>query len=181
MSKNNIVVDFSKITKYIILEVFHKNIIYRIILKAIVMKYNCEIEIDLPLKRVIELFDDSNNLSKWQPGLVSFEHISGEPGQAGAKSRLKYKMGKRNIEMIETITIRNLPEEFSSTYEAKGVFNLVNNNFTELSMSKTKWITENEFQFSGFMKIIGMLMPGTFKKESQKYLMQFKEFAESNG
>ncbi len=143
------------------------------------MKYNCEIEINLPLKRVIELFDDPENLSKWQPGLVSFEHISGKPGQTGAKSRLKYKMGKRDIEMIETITTRNLPEEFSGTYEAKGVFNLVNNKFTELSPIKTKWITENEFKFSGFMKIMGMLMPGAFKKESQKYLKQFKEFAEA--
>jgi hypothetical protein len=143
------------------------------------MKYNCEIEINLPLKRVIELFDDSDNLSKWQPGLVSFEHISGKPGQTGAKSRLIYKMGKRDIEMIETITTRNLPEEFSGTYEAKGVFNFVNNKFAELSPNKTKWITENEFQFSGFMKIMGMLMPGAFKKESQKHLKQFKEFAET--
>lgn len=28
------------------------------------------------------------------------------------------------IEMIETITVRNLPAEFSGTYEIKGVFNI---------------------------------------------------------
>lgn len=145
------------------------------------MKYTVETEINLPIARVVELFDDPENLKHWQPGLISFEPISGTPGQPGAKSRLKYKMGKRDIEMIETITVRNLPDEFSGTYEAKGVFNIVKNYFRPVSENKTKYISENEFQFKGFMKLIGFLMPGAFRKESEKYLLQFKEFAEKQG
>jgi hypothetical protein len=145
------------------------------------MKYTVETEINLPIARVVELFDDPENLKNWQPGLISFEPISGTPGQPGAKSRLKYKMGKRDIEMIETITVRNLPDEFSGTYEAKGVFNIVKNYFRAVSENKTKYISENEFQFKGFMKLIGFLMPGAFRKESEKYLQQFKEFAEKQG
>src|SRR5688572_2628124 len=118
------------------------------------MKYQNEIEINLPLHRVIELFDNPENMKEWQPGLKSFEHVSGTPGQPGAKSRLKYDMGKRKIEMIETITKRNLPEEFNGTYEAKGVVNLISNKFYPVGVNQTKWVTENEFQFSGFMKII---------------------------
>jgi hypothetical protein len=142
------------------------------------MKYTVETEINLPIARVVELFDDPENLKHWQPGLISFEPISGTPGQPGAKSKLKYKMGKREIEMIETITVRNLPQEFSGTYEAKDVFNIVKNYFRPVSDNKTKYINETEFQFSGFMKLIGFLMPGAFRKESEKYLRQFKEFAE---
>lgn len=145
------------------------------------MKYTVETEINLPIARVVELFDDPENLKHWQPGLISFEPISGTPGQPGAKSKLKYKMGKRDIEMVETITVRNLPDEFSGTYEAKGVFNIVKNYFRPVSESKTKYISENEFQFKGFMKLIGFLMPGAFRKESEKYLLQFKEFAEKQG
>ncbi|MGB3018304.1 MAG: SRPBCC family protein [Ignavibacteria bacterium] len=145
------------------------------------MKYTVETEINLPIARVVELFDDPENLKHWQPGLLSFEPISGTPGQPGAKSKLKYKMGKRDIEMIETITVRNLPDEFSGTYEAKGVFNIVKNYFRPVSENKTKYINESEFQFNGFMKLIGFLMPGAFRKESEKYLMQFKEFAEKQG
>ena len=52
------------------------------------MKYTREVVIDLPRDRVIELFDDADNLPKWQEGLQRFEHVSGEPGQPGAKSRL---------------------------------------------------------------------------------------------
>ena len=52
------------------------------------MKYTVEIEIDLPRERVIELFDSTENCFKWQKGLLSFDHLSGEPGQPGAKSKL---------------------------------------------------------------------------------------------
>lgn len=113
-------------------------------------------------------------------GLQSFEHISGTPGQPGAKSKLKFKMGKREIEMIETITVRNLPDEFSGIYEAQGVNNIVKNKFVKISEDKTKYITENEFQFKGLMKIIGFLMPNAFKKQSMKYLNDFKKFAENS-
>jgi len=145
------------------------------------MKYTVETEINLPIAKVVELFDSPDNLKHWQPGLISFEHISGTPGQPGAKSKLKYKMGKREIEMIETISVRNLPDEFSGTYEAKGVFNIVKNYFKPVSENKTRYINENEFQFKGFMKLIGFLMPGAYRKESEKYLIQFKEFAEKQG
>jgi uncharacterized membrane protein len=143
------------------------------------MKYSSEIEINRPIDRVIELFDNPDNMGKWMEGLQSFEPISGTPGQPDAKSRLKFKMGKREIEMIETITSRNLPDEFSGTYEAKGVYNIIKNRFVKLSDTKTKYITENEFRFNGFMKLIAFLMPGAFKKQSDKYLTDFKTFVES--
>lgn len=144
------------------------------------MKFTVQKEIDRPIEKVVELFDNPENMKHWQPGLVSFEHLSGTPGQPGAKSRLRYKMGKREIEMIETITVRDLPGEFSGTYEAEGVVSTVKNFFKPVSENKTLYITENEFSFSGFMKVIGFLMPGAFKKESQKYIEQFKEFAEKH-
>ncbi len=145
------------------------------------MKYSNEIDINLPLKRVIELFENPDNMKHWQPGLQSFEHISGARGQVGARSRLIYKMGKREIEMVETITKQNLPEVFAATYEAKGVHNMQFNKFIPVSENKTKWISETEFKFSGFMKLISFLMPGTLKKQSQKYLDDFKAFAEKQG
>lgn len=145
------------------------------------MKYNVETEINLPIAKVIELFENPDNMSKWQPGFISLEHLSGTPGKDGAKSILKYKMGKREIEMIETITNNNLPHEFHGTYEAKNVYNIQQNFFTEIGSNKTKWVSNCEFQLNGFMKVLGWLMPGMFKKQSQKYLDLFKAFAEKEG
>jgi len=144
------------------------------------MKYQTEIEINQPIDKVIKLFDNPNNMSKWMEGLLSFEHLSGTPGQPGAKSKLKFKMGKREMEMIETVKVRNLPQEFSGTYETKGGLNHVCNRFIKISDTKTKHITEQEFLFTGFMmKLMATLMKGAFKKQSKKYGEAFKKFAES--
>lgn len=143
------------------------------------MKFTSEIEINVPVSRIVELFDNADNLTKWMDGLQSFDHLSGVPGQPGAKTKMVFKMGSREIEMIETITVRNLPDEFTATYDADGVINIVKNRFIKLPESKTKYITENEFQFKGFMKIIALLMPGSFKKQSYKFMEDFKKFAET--
>jgi ribosome-associated toxin RatA of RatAB toxin-antitoxin module len=142
------------------------------------MKYQAEITINLPIQKVIELFDNTENLKHWQPGLISFEHLSGEPGQAGSKTKLIYKMGKKELIMIETIIRKNLPFELSGTYEAKGVFNEIKNYFTPIGADKTKYSLESEFKFKGLMNLIALIIPGMFKKQSQKSLEQFKTFAE---
>ena len=144
------------------------------------MKYKLEVEINQPVNKVVELFDNSDNMKEWMDGLQSFEPISGTSGQEGAKSKLHFKMGKREIEMIETIIKKNLPDEFSGTYEARGVFNIVKNSFVPIENNRTKYVTEQEFQFKGFMKLMGALMPGAFKKQTLKYMNAFKEFAEKH-
>jgi hypothetical protein len=146
------------------------------------MKFTTEIVVNLPRERMIELFDNPDNMPKWQHGLKSFEPISGEPGQPGAKSRLKYDMNGRVIEMVETIETRNLPDEFSGIYEARGVWNRVENRFFEDGADKTRWIATTEFKFSGWMtKIMGFLMPFAFRRQSRKFMEDFKTFAESEG
>jgi len=72
--------------------------------------------------------------------LQSFEHISGEPGQPGAKSELLFDMGSMGgyeVVMIETITKRHLPDTFSSTDETDGVVNYQTNRFYRESSHKT--------------------------------------------
>ena len=146
------------------------------------MKYSVEIDIDLPVERVIELFDSSENLTEWQPGLQSFEHISGTPGEPGAKSRMVYQMGNRTVEMVETILTRNLPDEFSGSYEADGVYNIVRAKFVPISENKTRYVTEQEFEMKGMMmRLMAWFAPGAFKKESMKHLENFKSFAEGRG
>ena len=141
-------------------------------------KYQNEVIINAPRERVIELFDSSENLKEWQEGFISMEPLEGVPGTVGSKHTMRYKMGKREIEMIETITKKDLPDLFSGTYEAKNVFNSIDNHFEDLSDGRTRYWTENEFKLSGMMSLFGWLMPGAFKKQSQKYLDNFKDYVE---
>ncbi len=142
------------------------------------MEYTLDIEIKLPRNEVVEKFDKEENIKHWQKGFVSMEHLSGEKGKTGATSKLTYKMGKREIEMIETITLHDLPEAMHLTFDAKNVYNIQENYFEELPSGNTKWVSKNEFKFSGFMKLMGFLMPGAFKKQSYAYMEDFRAFAE---
>ena len=143
------------------------------------MRYRLELDIDLPRERVIEIFLDPENLRKWQPDLLSFEPISGsDPRDVGAKSRQVHRMGKREVEIIETITARNYPDEFSAIYEADKVWNLVENRFVDVGERKTRWILDSEFKCSGLAGLMAFFMPGMFKKQTWTFMNRFKEFAE---
>ncbi len=127
------------------------------------MKYTVEIDINLPREKVIALFDNQDNLYKWQCDLQSFEHLSGTAGELGAKSLIKYKMGKRDIEMTETIIKKNLPEEYSFTFEAKGIWNQVDNYFEGIDANTTHWKSDNIFKGNFMMALMMFFMPVAFK------------------
>ncbi len=144
------------------------------------MKFTCSVEIDLPIKKVIELFDNPENLIEWQDGFVAIERINGIPGELGSKSRLIYMMRNKEMELIETIKVKKLPEEMIGLYEHKHMVNTMTTRFKEISPNKTKYESEIEYtKFNGFVpKLMAFLMPGVFKKQTQKWLNQFKAFAE---
>lgn len=145
------------------------------------MLYTVDIIIDKPLREVVDLFNNEDNLYKWMRGLQSMEHLEGTPGKEGAKTRLQFQMGKRHFDMEETILSMNPPEEMTTEYRTKGVYNKVITRFEEAEEGKTRYISEQDFRFSGFMKYLAPLMKGAFKKQSSQYLKDFKEFAETSG
>ena len=143
------------------------------------MKYSSEIIVDVPLKEFIKKFDSAENMKHWQKGLVSIEHISGNPGMIGSKMKLNYVIGKRKIEVIETVTHSNLPKEFHGTYSSNGIDNIQENFFEELPNGKTKWTSISEFLPLNFMmRSMLWFMPKAFKKQSMKNMSDFKNFAE---
>ncbi|MFT5217112.1 MAG: hypothetical protein ACI83H_002245 [Glaciecola sp.] len=144
------------------------------------MKYNIELIINLPRDKVIRKMDNVDNMKHWQRGLTSAEHISGTPGEVGAKMQLNYKFGKREMQLIETISKRDFPREFHANYDTKGMHNVQENFYEETTDDKTKWISKCEFIPTNFMmKMMTTLMPGVFKKQSRKYMDDFKNFAEN--
>lgn len=143
------------------------------------MKYTTEMIVNIPRDEFIKKLDSAENMKHWQRGLVGYKQLSGNPGEEGAKMELDYKMGKREMTLTETITHRNFPEAFHAHYDTKGVHNIQKNYFHDLEGGKTKWVSESEFQFNSFMmKVMGFIMPGAFKKQSRKYMADFKAFAE---
>jgi len=144
------------------------------------MKYICEIEINQPIKKVVELWTDENNFTKWQDDFKSITLLDGSINTVGAKSEIIFE-GKHKIELIETIIISNLPTEKKALYEHKMMSNTQSSRFIAINDNKTQYISEVEYiKFNSLMmKIIAKLFPSKFKVQSQKWMNQFKVFAEN--
>ncbi len=143
------------------------------------MKYAIDIIIEKPREKVIQKMDNIDNMKHWQKGLVAAEHISGIPGEIGAKMRLTYIIGKRKFELTETITKRNFPDEFHGTYRTENMRSAQENYFEDTKEGHTKWISVSEFTPTTFtMRAMIFLMPRAFKKQSKTYLVDFKNFVE---
>ena len=144
------------------------------------MRYITEIIIEKPLVDVAKKMNSTENMKHWQEGLVSTEHISGVPGEFGSKMKLNYDFGRRKMQLTEIITKQNFPNEFHATYNTKGIRNIQQNYFESTPEGHTKWICKNEFQPTNFvMNAMLFFMPRAFKKQTKKYMTNFKNFTEN--
>ncbi|WP_433696758.1 SRPBCC family protein [Nocardiopsis sp. CA-288880] len=153
------------------------------------MKYTVSTEIALPRERVAQLLADPVHMSKWLRGLVLHEPLSGVHGQVGTTSRVVMRMGEQEMECTETITrrepadLREIPRgqvvHFDREIVGGGMWSAVRDRLTEVGPETTLWASESEYRFSGvMMRLVGLLMPGTFRKQSQQHMQDFKDFAE---
>ncbi|MGH9846983.1 MAG: SRPBCC family protein [Blastocatellia bacterium] len=144
------------------------------------MRFSHEVVINRSREEVWRVFDNPENMPKWQPALKSFEHQRGERGQPGAVSFLVYEENGRTIELTETITRRTYPDEFSGSYTGSHATNNITNRFIPLGDAATKWEMDSEFVFhSIFLKLFSPLMKGMFVKRVAKDMDRFKQLAES--
>jgi carbon monoxide dehydrogenase subunit G len=144
------------------------------------IKYTEEIEINSNIDTLIELVDNPYNMKEYMDGIESYTVLSGNIREVGTKAEIIALMGESKIIMIEEIITNNLPEEKKITYTADGVYNIVTNRLVKISDNKTRFINEQEFEFKGYMKIMGFFMPSAFKQQSRVYLKDFKEFVENH-
>ena len=153
------------------------------------MKYTVSIEIAMPREEVAQLLADPAHLPKWLRGLVLHEPLRGVHGHVGTKSRVVMQMGQQKIECTETITRRDPVDlheigregvvHFDREIVGKGMWSAARERLTETGLDTTLWVSENEYRFSGLlMRLVGLLMPGAFRKQSLQHMQDFKAFAE---
>jgi hypothetical protein len=153
------------------------------------MKYAVSIEIAMPRDEVARLLADPAHLPKWLRGLVLHQPLSGIHGHVGTRSRVVIQTGQQRFEGTETVTrrepadLRSIPRESVVHFEREivgaGMWSVVRDRLTEAGPDRTLWVSESEYRFSGvLMRLVGLLMPGAFRKQSQQHMQDFKEFAE---
>ena len=146
------------------------------------MKYKCEIVINLPITDVVELWSNETYFKHWQDGFQSIEIIEGEAGEIGAKSKILLQQGKRKMVLMETIISNKLPVEKKALYEHSHMTNTQTTKFKELDHNSTLYVSEVEYtKFNGIVpKMMALFFAGMFKKQSEKWMKQFKDFAEEH-
>ncbi|MFD6096175.1 SRPBCC family protein [Nocardiopsis flavescens] len=153
------------------------------------MKYTNSIEIALPREQVARLLADPAHIPKWLRGIVLHEPVDGMHGRLGTTSRVVMEAGRQKIELTETVTRRepedlhDIPREvvvhFDRETAGAGMWSVVRDRLTETGPETTLWESESEYRFSGLlMRLVGLVMPGSFHKQSQQHMQDFKAFAE---
>ncbi|WP_299554275.1 hypothetical protein [Seonamhaeicola sp.] len=141
------------------------------------MKFTCTVNINKPKLEVVKHFEDPEALKQSQKGFQNMEHLSGNKGEAGATSKLIYD----KFDLIETIIENKLPDAFYAQYEHKNMSNTMHSKFAAIKDNETQLTCDIHYtRFSGFMiKFMAKVFPGMFKKQVDKWLVNFKNYAES--
>ncbi|MBQ4822107.1 SRPBCC family protein [Aquimarina sp. MMG016] len=144
------------------------------------MKYQGSVIIDRSREIVTALFMNSDYNKEYQDGFIKKELISGVAGQNGAKSKMYYKYGKRDMILTEIITKNNLPDSFEASYYHKHMDNTMKCTFIQISENQTRYEYEYEYIRMNWVlpKLMAILFPSIYRKQGEKWMQQFKTFVE---
>jgi uncharacterized protein YndB with AHSA1/START domain len=143
------------------------------------VKTTSSVEINRPVEEVWRFFDNPDNMPLWLEGFKRFEPLSGKQGQVGAKSKHVYEVGGRTFEMIEEITKRDPPREFSGILSNKMMTSTMVNSFEDLGNGKTALRSTVETRFtSPLYRLLGPMMKGGFQKRQDADLARLKKALE---
>ena len=90
-------------------------------------------------------------LPQWQPDLIDSCPVEGAYRQAGSKCELRYKMGNREMVIMETIIERKLPDSIIIEYQTDEVWNQLQHHFSETDNGDTLWTVNCELRCRGFI------------------------------
>ena len=145
------------------------------------MKFKLKLSLNKPRAEVWRIFDDPNDLNKWQPSLINIERVSGTTGQPGAITKLTFRSGEREFALLEKVTLRAEPERLDEVYENAYAENVLKNTFLEQGEDITLWKVEVIFNFKTlFMKILGLLKKKNFVIRTQRDMERFKALVEGS-
>lgn len=144
---------------------------------AIMLKVT--ITINRPPEKVWELFMNPGNLQYWLTGFISAEHLSGNIGETGSVSKLKFMERGKVIEVTETVLIAKPNQQYAcmmkhTTFEAETDIRFIS--FGQ----RTEMIQTVQFFPKGFfMKLLMPIVKGAMRNRTENELFSFKNFAET--
>ena len=144
------------------------------------MKMKVEAEIRASRDFVWAVFENPDNLTRWQPTLDSFTHQTGEVGQPGATSELVYNENGKKITMIETVTERQKPQFMAGIYDSARATSLIVIHLEEIDDNTTRFVSYTNMKFKGMMKIMSVFVAKSIRDRAEADLNRFKLLVETD-
>ncbi len=144
------------------------------------MKIKVEAEIRASRDFVWAVFENPDNLTRWQPTLESFTPQTGEVGQPGATSELVYNENGKKITMIETVTERQKPQFMAGIYDSARATSLIVIHLEEIDDNTTRFVSYTNMKFKGIMKIMSVFVAKSIRDRAEADLNRFKLLVETD-
>ena len=159
-------------------------ILYIILFKGNLSYYE-EIIINSDIENVIVLHEDPQFLGNYMNGFIAFESIKGEARKTGSISEISMIFNSnesvtRKVIVKEEVISNNLPNQKVICLNSGSVKNIITYRFIKLSDNKTQFFRDHKYEFNTYMKVYSFFMSRKIKRESYKYLKNFKNFVENN-
>jgi len=138
-----------------------------------------ELEINVGVERLAELFADPRNNPLWMDDLEKIEPISGQLGYPGSTYRLVPKRGP--FTFIATVVSRDLPSKLALTLDAPSVSVSILATLQQLSDTRSRLISREIFKFKGIAsRVLGLFSRRAIRAAHRHHMEGFKRFAESH-
>lgn len=143
--------------------------------------FKYELIINAPRFKVIQFFDNDDNLEKWQPELLKKKLLKGKNRSKNSKYILAYNLNGKLFELFGKIEGRHFPEVFTESFRRKGIMNWVVHYFSITKDKKTKWLVDNMFSFKTPIDFVlyYILYHRKLRKIKIAHMNNFKAYLES--
>ena len=144
------------------------------------VKYSNSLLIDAPIEKSWSIFMDQDRFSEWMSGFERFEILEGQKGEVGAKYRLHFKEGEKDIRIDETVTHIDPPNHYGFDIDTEVFDGHIDVKFEE-DGSKTRMTAGSEFRGkSAFLRSMFAMMKSSFKKNELSNYVRLKDIIENS-
>ena len=142
------------------------------------MKYTVSNTINRSMDQVMEKYKDPEGVKNWMDGLEKIERLSGSHMEVGAKSNFHFLYKGKQMQIAEEVLEEDLPRQIKYGFTSSMGYNTVEMIFEPIDDNSVRQTNNSYFEMRGFMKLIGFVMIGMFKKQSKTYITAFKSWVE---
>ena len=140
--------------------------------------YRAEVNVNKSIKVVFEIFNNSENIKNWVPEVKSFEIVNTNPGKTGSVYKIVIDNKGQEVTMTEKVMAYVPNEKVTLFFDAEGMLKRDDYIFKEKDGVTTITLNTSCQSDSYILACIFPYFKGTFQKQDQSYLNNFKAFAE---